>query len=331
MTTGNMVHCQLWMGGLEPYMTESFILASFQRMGEKPLNVKVMRNKFTGEPAGYCFVHFENDDEAIDAMHKLNGKVIPNTTPPVRFRLNTATNQGKIMMNEREFSLWVGDLTPEVDDYTLYKTFAGRYQSIKAAKVILDASGFSKGFGFLRFGSEDEQKHCLQHMNGYKGLGSKPLKISNAIPKAQRTQTNGQNNTQVVGPQGSTTYNSTDYSHYYDPSSYWGNYPGWGYGYDYNSYMGTDGYQNYYQQQAAVNFQQPAATTTQPATVQAVVPTADPSQDIIDHSPFIDVEKENDEYARQFFAFWDDVSASGWIDPEYFEMEMNKLKPTIID
>ena len=62
-------------------MTESFILASFQRMGEKPLNVKVMRNKFTGEPAGYCFVHFENDDEAIDAMHKLNGKVIPNTTP----------------------------------------------------------------------------------------------------------------------------------------------------------------------------------------------------------------------------------------------------------
>lgn len=81
MTTGNMVHCQLWMGGLEPYMTESFILASFQRMGEKPLNVKVMRNKFTGEPAGYCFVHFENDDEAIDAMHKLNGKAIPNTTP----------------------------------------------------------------------------------------------------------------------------------------------------------------------------------------------------------------------------------------------------------
>lgn len=62
-------------------MTESFILASFERMGEKPLNVKVMRNKFTGEPAGYCFVHFENDDEAIDAMHKLNGKVIPNTNP----------------------------------------------------------------------------------------------------------------------------------------------------------------------------------------------------------------------------------------------------------
>lgn len=62
-------------------MTESFIMSSFQRMGEKPMNVKVMRNKYTGEPAGYCFVHFENDDEAIDAMHKLNGKIIPGTNP----------------------------------------------------------------------------------------------------------------------------------------------------------------------------------------------------------------------------------------------------------
>uniref|UniRef100_A0A0A9WVD5 tRNA selenocysteine-associated protein 1 n=1 Tax=Lygus hesperus TaxID=30085 RepID=A0A0A9WVD5_LYGHE len=230
--TANMVHCQLWMGGLEPYMTESFILASFQRMGEKPLNVKVMRNKFSGEPAGYCFVHFENDDEAIDAMHKLNGKVIPNTNPAVRFRLNTASNQGKIVMNDREFSLWVGDLSQEVDDYTLYKCFAAKYQSIKAAKVILDASGYSKGFGFLRFGLEEEQKHCLAHMNGYKGLGSKPLKISNAIPKSQR----GPNTNGPPMPQQSGGYQyPPDYSNYYDPN-YWQHYGQWGgYGYDPNT------------------------------------------------------------------------------------------------
>ncbi|XP_014251680.1 tRNA selenocysteine 1-associated protein 1 isoform X2 [Cimex lectularius] len=315
MTTGNMVHCQLWMGGLEPYMTESFILASFQRMGEKPLNVKVMRNKFTGEPAGYCFVHFENDEEAIDAMHKLNGKVIPNTSPAVRFRLNTATNQGKIMMNEREFSLWVGDLTTEVDDYTLYKTFAGKYQSIKAAKVILDASGYSKGFGFLRFGSEEEQKHCLQHMNGYKGLGSKPLKISNAIPKTQRaTTTNGTTTTASTGQ-----YQYQEYSQYYDPATYWQNYSQWGYGYDpssgnysydpnqyaqhygnqYNQYAQQYGqqysqqysqysqqYSQYYQQQQQQQ-QQPATATT---TVTASVPQAaiDDTSEVVDVTPSVE-------------------------------------------
>lgn len=70
---------------LEPYMTESFVMSAFQRMGEQPQNVKVMRNKYTGEPAGYCFVHFATDEAALNAMHKLSGKVIPNTQP-VRIR-----------------------------------------------------------------------------------------------------------------------------------------------------------------------------------------------------------------------------------------------------
>lgn len=50
-------------------------------MGEQPQTVKVMRNRYTGEPAGYCFVHFPTDEMALDAMHKLNGKVIPGSNP----------------------------------------------------------------------------------------------------------------------------------------------------------------------------------------------------------------------------------------------------------
>ena len=62
-------------------MTETFIRNAFEKAGEVPQSVKVMRNKFTGEPAGYCFVHFSTDEMALDAMHKLNGKVIPGSTP----------------------------------------------------------------------------------------------------------------------------------------------------------------------------------------------------------------------------------------------------------
>lgn len=43
-------------------------------MGEQPQTVRLMRNKYTGEPAGYCFVNFLSDEQAVDAMHKLNGK-----------------------------------------------------------------------------------------------------------------------------------------------------------------------------------------------------------------------------------------------------------------
>ena len=62
-------------------MTESFIMASFSKMGETPQSVKVIRNRFTGEPSGYCFVHFPTDEMALNAMHKLSGKVIPNSDP----------------------------------------------------------------------------------------------------------------------------------------------------------------------------------------------------------------------------------------------------------
>ncbi|XP_043469757.1 tRNA selenocysteine 1-associated protein 1 isoform X3 [Leptopilina heterotoma] len=172
---------QLWCM-LEPYMTESFILNAFHKMNEQPQTVKVMRNRYTGEPAGYCFVHFPTDEMALDAMHKLNGKIIPGSNPPVRFRLNHASTTGK-PASDREFSVWVGDLSTDVDDYSLYRTFASKYNSIRTAKVILDNNGFSKGYGFVRFANEDEQKNCLVAMNGYRGLGTKSLKICNAVPR----------------------------------------------------------------------------------------------------------------------------------------------------
>ena len=42
---------------------------------------QVIKNKFTGEPASYGFINFDSDPAALMAMHKLNGKIIPNSTP----------------------------------------------------------------------------------------------------------------------------------------------------------------------------------------------------------------------------------------------------------
>lgn len=54
---------------------------------------------------------------------------------PVRFKLNHAGNPGKnTSTSDRDFSVWLGELSSDVDDYQLYKTFACRYQSIRTAK-----------------------------------------------------------------------------------------------------------------------------------------------------------------------------------------------------
>ena len=147
-----------------------------------------MNNKFTGEPAGYGFINFENDQKAIFVMHRLGGKVIPNSNPPVRFKLNH--NSTRLQPGENDTSIWVGDLTPEVDDFSLYQYFTQRYQTVRCAKVVLDENGYSKGYGFVRFGNEGEQQHALSSMTGEMGLGSKPIKVSMANQK-NRTGSGG--------------------------------------------------------------------------------------------------------------------------------------------
>lgn len=294
-------------------------------MGENPQTVRIMRNKYTGEPAGYCFVNFLSDEQSIDAMHKLNGKPIPGTNPIVRFRLNSASNSNKLPGNEREYSVWVGDLSSDVDDYNLYRVFSNKYSSIKTAKVILDSSGFSKGYGFVRFGMEEEQKSALYEMNGYLGLGLKPLKICNAVPKPKSSLASGKFRGKCFssGWPGKFLWNhlllyskiessssgnasgfsassatpaaaATDYSQYYDPSTYWQASAG-GYGaaavaaaasgwpaYDQTAASQTD-YAAYYQQQAVAHAQNALAQQNGTASVAAVaaapIPAYDPEED----------------------------------------------------
>ena len=40
----------------------------------------------------------------------------------------------RLMAGERDCSIWVGDLTPDVDDLQLYKFFADRFNTVRTAK-----------------------------------------------------------------------------------------------------------------------------------------------------------------------------------------------------
>lgn len=174
----------LWIGGLEPYMNDEFLATAMMQLGQEGVvSIKVMTNKFTGEPAGYGFINFDSDQRAILTMHRLGGKVIPNSNPPVRFKLNH--NSTRLQPGEVDTSIWVGDLSPDVDDFALYQFFTQRYQTVRCAKVVLDESGFSKGYGFVRFGLESEQQHALANMTGESGVGSKPIKVSMANQKSR--------------------------------------------------------------------------------------------------------------------------------------------------
>ncbi|MEW5299784.1 MAG: hypothetical protein WDW38_010879 [Sanguina aurantia] len=95
-----------------------------------------------------------------------------------------------------DHSVFVGDLLPEVHDQYLEIFFKQYYPSVRSAKVITDViTNRSKGYGFVRFGSEVERDRCLVEMNGA-FIASRPIRVSLAI--AKRNPAVGMN----VGPGG---------------------------------------------------------------------------------------------------------------------------------
>ncbi|KAG0233626.1 hypothetical protein BGX31_004799 [Mortierella sp. GBA43] len=172
----------LWMGELEPWMDENWIRSAWYSTGEQ-VSVKMIRDKYTGASAGYCFVELASPAAAAKAINTLNGVLIPGTNKV--FKLNWATGGGVSSSGPatQEYSVFVGDLSPEVTEFMLVSKFQERYVSCRSAKIMTDATtGVSRGYGFVRFSDESEQLRALHEMQGVY-CGSRPIRISMATPK----------------------------------------------------------------------------------------------------------------------------------------------------
>ena len=154
MSTNNI----LWMGDILPGMTESFILNAFYNYEIRPTGVKLIMDKKTNKIKNYCFINFANIQNANEALTKLNGKPIIGTQ--YLFKLNWANYH-----KGTNKSVYVGNLSSEINDIDLYNFFKKKYDSVHHANVITD-NGISKGYGFVLFTNENEYLKCLNEMNG---------------------------------------------------------------------------------------------------------------------------------------------------------------------
>ncbi|XP_028615779.1 tRNA selenocysteine 1-associated protein 1 isoform X2 [Grammomys surdaster] len=225
----------LWMGDLEPYMDESFISRAFATMGETVMSVKIIRNRLTGIPAGYCFVEFADLATAEKCLHKINGKPLPGATPAKRFKLNYAT-YGKQPDN--------------------------------------------RGYGFVKFTDELEQKRALTECQGAVGLGCKPVRLSVAIPKASR-----------VKPVEYSQMYSYSYNQYYQ--QYQNYYAQWGYDQNTGSY----------------SYSYPQYGYTQ-STMQTYEEVGDDALE--DPAPQLDVTEANKEFMEQSEELYDALMDCHW-------------------
>ncbi|KFZ47753.1 tRNA selenocysteine 1-associated protein 1-like, partial [Antrostomus carolinensis] len=130
-----------------------------------------------------------------------------------------------------DYSIFVGELTPEVDDFQLYDYFLKRYPSCIDCKIATDLLGYSRGYAFVRFGEQGDQMRALQDCQNAPGLGGKRIRLSIGISKRLKAEF-----------QRYQSYNYNDY--YQDYQNY---YSQWNYDpyaeYNYSSYTPYDNMQ----------------------------------------------------------------------------------------
>ncbi|KAL6307180.1 hypothetical protein BKA93DRAFT_884991 [Sparassis latifolia] len=218
----------LWWGELEPWMDEEYAKQVCNLMGWDPVSIKVPRpapDPITGQQAnnpGYCFLTFPSQAHAASVLSQINNSnngsapsmTMPNSSKP--FSLNWASSvpstpmaalqPGQVIsvpgaqnpQYPKEYSIFVGDLAPEVSNSDLVAVFRNPvlglrndreprfirpFLSCKSAKIMLDpVTGVSRGYGFVRFTDEADQQRALIEMHGLYCL-SRPMRISPATAK----------------------------------------------------------------------------------------------------------------------------------------------------
>lgn len=170
----------LWIGDVESWMDENFIYSLFVHTREL-VNVKIIRDKYSGQSSGYGFIYFTNPQAAQYVMENFNGQLIPGTKKV--FRLNYAAHGVNLKRNEAH-ALFIGDLSPDVNEYYLLTTFQYYYPSVYSARIVLDpTTGASKGYGFVYFNDDKEKARALNEMQGFY-LSYRPIKVNLASKKS---------------------------------------------------------------------------------------------------------------------------------------------------
>lgn len=158
------------------------------------VSTRVMHDD-NGKSKGFGFVSFEEPEMAEKAVQELNNKEVNGKTLYVGRAQKKAERLAELKRKYEQMrmekasryqgvNLYVKNLDDTIDDDRLRKEFSP-YGTITSAKVMTDATGRSKGFGFVCFSAPEEATKAVTEMNN-RIVGTKPLYVALAQRKDER-------------------------------------------------------------------------------------------------------------------------------------------------
>ncbi|EGV60103.1 E3 ubiquitin-protein ligase pub1 [Yamadazyma tenuis] len=158
----------LYVAGLDKSIDEAELSKVFGQYGSIKL-IKILGDK-NKLGFNYAFIEFQEPNSASDALSGLNGKNINDHIIVIKWAYHSS-NANSVQSAEPVFNVFVGDLSPEVDDVTLSKAFS-QFKSKREAHVMWDMqTSRSRGYGFVTFLDQLDAQMAINSMNGQEVLG----------------------------------------------------------------------------------------------------------------------------------------------------------------
>src|SRR6266571_2095321 len=153
----------LYVGNLSPRVTEYMLTEIFAVAGPVQ-HVKIIPDKnYQHGGLNYGFVEYIDMRAAETALQTLNGRKIFDTEIRVNWAYQGSQNKED---TTGHYHVFVGDLSPEVNDEVLAKAF-NAFGTLSDARVMWDMnSGKSRGYGFLAFRDKTDAEQAIATMNG---------------------------------------------------------------------------------------------------------------------------------------------------------------------
>ncbi|KAI9599396.1 hypothetical protein BDF19DRAFT_410055 [Syncephalis fuscata] len=170
----------LYVGNLDPRVTEYTLQELFASLGQVVM-VKIIPDKTHPYGRGnYGFVEFNSHQAAEQAMQMFNGRKVFDSEVRISWALTPSNLQKEDTTNH--FQIFIGDLSAEVTDQILAKSFS-TFGSLSEARVMWDpTTGKSRGYGFVSFRQKGDADQAINAMNG-QWLGSRTIRCNWANQK----------------------------------------------------------------------------------------------------------------------------------------------------
>ncbi|CAK7347514.1 unnamed protein product [Dovyalis caffra] len=172
------VPTSLYVGDLDFNVTDSQLYDLFNQVGQV-VSVRVCRDLSTRRSLGYGYVNYSNPQDAARALDVLN--FAPLNNKPIRIMYS---HRDPSIRKSGMANIFIKNLDKALDHKALHDTFSS-FGIILSCKVATDASGQSKGYGFVQFDSEEAAQNAIDKLNGML-INDKQVYVGHFLRKQDR-------------------------------------------------------------------------------------------------------------------------------------------------